>query len=160
MKNFWKALLAVIIMVIVAELIQTVIAQFSMSYYMDEAYFGLWSKLMMPEAGPPPASFMVYSVLSQLASAIIAVFVFYLLGSAVPGSGAKRGLLFGLLMFLVAGISSMLTFVLLLNIPFGLIMWWTLASLLIFLISGLFIGLLVAPRYELRIVEKTELEIK
>jgi len=160
MKNFWKAVLAVIIMIVIAMIINTVIAQFTMSYYEDPAYFGVWSKLMMPVEGPPPASFFLYSALFQLIAAVFFVLVFYLLGSAVPGRKAVRGLIYGVLIFLVGSFPGMLSSFLLVNLPIGLVLWWMLSGLIIGLLAGLFTALLVLPKHELKIVKTTEVEVK
>lgn len=160
MKTIWKAVLAVIIMIVIAMIINTVIAQFTMSYYTDPAYFGVWSKVMMPAEGPPPASFFWYSALFQLITAIFFVLIYYLLGSAVPGRKANQGLMYGLFVFLVGALPGMLSLILLINLPIGIVLWWMLSGLIVSLLAGLFTALLVNPKHELKIIKKTEVEIK
>jgi len=160
MKTFWKIILAIIIVLIVAQALHFIEAQLTMDYYTDEAYFGVWSKIMMPEMGPPPASFMYYSVGFGLITWIFFVLVYYLLGSAVPGRKAGRGVMYGLLMFLVGGIPGFLMLILLINLPLGIVFWWMGTGLIISLLNGLIVALIVKPKLELRIVEKTEIEVK
>ena len=45
---------------IIALIVHWIFAYVGMDYYLDPAYFPVWSKLMMPTAGPPPASFLYY----------------------------------------------------------------------------------------------------
>ena len=108
MRTFWKIVLAIIIALALAQVLHMVEAQFTMDYYTDEAYFGVWSKIMMPDEGPPPASFYYYSIGFGLIMWIFFVLVYYLLGSAVPGRGAGRGIMYGLLVYLVGGLPGFL----------------------------------------------------
>ncbi len=160
MKNFWKALLAVVIMIVIAMIINTVIAQFTMSYYQDPAYFSVWSKLMMPAEGPPPASFFWYSALFQLIAAAFFVLVYYFVGSAVPGRKAGRGVMYGIFVFLIGSLPGFLSLFLLINLPFGIVLWWLLSGLIISVLAGLFTALLVKPKHEVKIIKTTEVEVK
>ncbi|MFZ5365645.1 MAG: hypothetical protein ACOZBH_05640 [Patescibacteria group bacterium] len=159
MKTFWKIVLAIVIALVLAQVLHMVEAQLTMNYYMDEAYFGVWSKIMMPEAGPPPAGFYYYSIGFSLVGWIFFVLVYYILGSAIYGSKAVKGLWYGLFMFLVGGVPGFLMLLLLINLPIALVLWWMFFSLIINVLAGLFTALLVMPRHAFKIVEKTEVEI-
>ncbi|MCJ7743432.1 MAG: hypothetical protein MUO99_02595, partial [Dehalococcoidales bacterium] len=50
---------------IVGEMIMTLGAMADMNYYLDANYFPVWSKIMMPAAGPPPATFMYTGIVFQ-----------------------------------------------------------------------------------------------
>lgn len=51
-------------------------AVFTMKWYMDPAYFSVWSTVMLPNAGPPPAAFYGISLLFTLATACTMAAVF------------------------------------------------------------------------------------
>jgi predicted membrane channel-forming protein YqfA (hemolysin III family) len=58
----------------------------------------------------------------------------------------KRGLEFGMLVFLVAGIPTVLTMYLLINLPSGLLATWTLVQLVLYLIGGVVAAKLIKPQ--------------
>ena len=47
---------------IVSQIIHSIEAFATMDFYLDPNYFGVWSKIMMPGPGPPPAEFYYYSI--------------------------------------------------------------------------------------------------
>lgn len=134
----WKRILMVAVaMTIVAEVVHTLESMLTLGYYMDPAYFAVWSKIMMPTAGPPPAEFYYYSVAFALVSWAIFGFVYEKLGRAIGEKHEiKKGLEFGALVFLLAGISGALTMYLLINLLTGLLATWTLFQLILYLIGG------------------------
>ena len=56
-----KVLLASLAYTIVAMIIRQIEAVLTMRYYLMPEYFGVWSQVMMPTAGPPPPSFFTTS---------------------------------------------------------------------------------------------------
>ena len=145
LKISWPRLLAVAILyAIVSEIVMTLGAMLDMSYYMDPAYFAVWSKLMMPAAGPPPAEFYYFGITFQLVTGFLFAIVYSVIKGSVPGKGWKnKGLMYGFLIFLVAGIPTTMTLYLLINLPVGLILSWMLQSLVVYLIMGLLAAKLV-----------------
>jgi len=139
LKISWPRLLAVaIIYIIVGEIIMTLGAIADMNYYMDPNYFAVWSKIMMPAAGPPPAEFYYISIVFELVTGFLFAFVYAVIKGAVPGKGWKnKGLMYGFLIFLVAGIPTTFTLFLLINLPAALILSWTLQFLIVYLLMGL-----------------------
>jgi hypothetical protein len=139
LKIPWSRILAVAILyIIVGEIVMTLGAMADMNYYMDSNYFSVWSKIMMPTAGPPAAEFYYISIASQLVTGFLFAFVYAVIKGAVPGKGWKnKGLMYGFLVFLVAGIPTTLTFILLINLPIGLLLSWMLQSLVVYLVMGL-----------------------
>jgi len=141
-----RVLLAAVLLMIVSQVVHTVGAFSAMGYYQDPEYVSVWSKLMMPEPGPPPPEFMWTS----LAFAFITGLLFALVYNAVRGgvsgeSPAMKGLMFGWLVFVVAGIPAALAMYLTINVPPGLILMWTGQALLIYLVGGLITGAVVRP---------------
>ena len=137
MAGMRKLYLFAIVMAIVAMIVHTVESLLTMGYYTDPANFLLWSKLMMPGAGPPPAIFYAYSLLFAFVSWMLFGFVYIVLSGAIKEKDiVKRGLKFGTLIFLVGSLPGALTMVLLLNLPLGLIISWVISGLALNLAGG------------------------
>jgi hypothetical protein len=136
--NLPRLIAVAIVYAIVGEIIMTIGAMADMSYYYDSNYFPVWSKLMMPAAGPPPDEFYYVGIAFQLVTGFLFALVYNVLKGAVPGKGWKnKGLMYGFLIFLVAGIPTTMTLYLLINLPVGLLLSWMLQSLVVYLVMGL-----------------------
>ncbi len=107
-----------------------------MGYYTNPAYFPLWSKLMMPNNGPPGTDFYLVSLFSNFATGLIFAAAYSLVASNMPGEGVTKGVNFGVFLFLVAGIPFTLTVKLLLAVPGALLAGWVAESLVIYTIAG------------------------
>jgi len=142
--NLPRLIAVAIVYAIVGEIVMTLGAMADMSYYYDSNYFPVWSKLMMPAAGPPPAEFYYISIVFQLVTGFLFGLVYNVLKGAVPGRGWKnKGLMYGFLIFLVAGIPTTMMLYLLINLPLGLLLSWMLQSLVVYLTMGLVTAKLV-----------------
>ena len=140
-----KIVLAAIVFTIIGQIIHTIFAQLEMAYYLMPEYFPVWSKIMMPTAGPPGMEFFTFSIILAFIAALIYSGAFDLLKASIPGaSKIKKGIFFGIILFLVAGLPSMFTLYLLINLPAGLIASWTVSEFIIFLIGGAAIGKILA----------------
>jgi hypothetical protein len=135
----WKGIgIVAVAMAVIATVVHTVESILTMGYYTDPVYIAVWSKVMMPALGaPPPLSFFVLSILFALIGWGLFAFVYAKLSPALKESGPKKGLKFGALMFLVAGIPCTLMLYLMVNLPVGLLAIWTFSSLVLYLIGGL-----------------------
>ncbi|MFH1445540.1 MAG: hypothetical protein ABIF08_03610 [Nanoarchaeota archaeon] len=139
-----KVLLAGIVFAIIAQIIHSIGAFATMGYYLTEEYFPVWSKIMMPAAGSPPASFFMYSMGAGLIVGVLFALVFSLLACCIGGSDkTKRGLTFGFAVFLVGGIPFILSMFLLINLPAGLLVAWAFEQLIICLIGGVAVAHIV-----------------
>lgn len=142
--SFGRILIAGILYAVIAQIIHTIGAMLSMSYYLMSDYFPVWSKLMMPSAGPPPASFMYYGIAFGLITGILLALVYSVIKGAVPGKQVyKKGIVYGMLLFLAAGVPGALSMYLLINLPAGLIWGWTVEFLVIYLLGGMAIAKIV-----------------
>jgi hypothetical protein len=139
LKISWPRLLAVaVVYVIVGEIIMTLGAMADMNYYTDSAYASVWSKIMMPTAGPPPAEFYYTSIAFQLVTGFLFALVYAVIKGAVPGKGwTNKGLMYGFLVFLIAGLPTTMMLISLVNLPLGLLFSWMLQSLIVYLLMGL-----------------------
>lgn len=142
--SYWRIFLAGTLFAVLAQIIHTIGAYLTMGYYTMEQYFPVWSKLMMPAAGPPPTSFMLYSLLFGLISGILIAMVYAVVKNSVPGNKlVKKGLNYGVLVFLVAGIPGYLSLLLLINLPSALVLFWAFETLVINLLGGIIIARIV-----------------
>ena len=138
--NYGRILGAGLVFGIIAQVIHTVAATFEMSYYMQSAYFCLWSSLMMPHAGPPGMQFFMYAILFSIISGIIFAWTYAIVNKSIPDKGAYKGLWFGVLLFFAVAFTGTLSMYLLLAIPTALLMLWALENFIIFLIGGVAIS--------------------
>ena len=136
--SLWRVLASGVLFAIVAQVLHTVCAFLAMSFYTNPDYFSVWSKIMMPAAGPPPAYFYVYSLLFGLLGGILFALVYTVIKEGIPvKSIAKKGLFYGFLVFLVGGVPGYLALILLVNLPFALIIIWAAETLVINLLGGM-----------------------
>jgi len=139
-----RIFLAGVICMVISFIINNISALLTMDFYKNPAYFQVWSKIMMPTAGPPPWYFMFYALGFSLMGGIFIALVYYFVkGAFKQKSAVKRGLLYGFLMFLVAGIPPMLSMILLINLPLMLVISWIIISGVIFLLDGMVVAKLI-----------------
>jgi hypothetical protein len=134
--NIGKLVLVGIIYTVVATVIHQIEAMFTMKYYLDPAYFGLWSKLMMPTAGPPPAAFFITSAILTLASGISLGLIYYYIRDMLPAKFWPRVFFFTDLMIATSFIFSTLPMYLMFNVPGGILVSWFISSFVILLVSA------------------------
>lgn len=129
---------------IVSQLVRSIEAIATMQYYFMENYFPVWSKVMMPTEGAPPAGFYALSFLFALVTGLIYAFVYSKIRGCLPGKNAlKKGSYFGALLFLVAGIPFALSLYLLINLPIELILAWAFTSMVVYMAGGILIAKVV-----------------
>ncbi len=137
MKTNWKQLaLAAVAFVVIAQVIHTLGAIWMMDYYKDPAYFPLWSKLMMPNDGPPGADFYIVSLISSFITGLIFAGAYPLVANNLPGKGVTKGVNYGIFIFFVVGVTFMLSVKLLFAVPGALLGGWVAESLVIYTIAG------------------------
>jgi hypothetical protein len=129
--HWGKALLVGVIYTVVSMIVHQVEAILTMNYYMDPQYFGLWSKLMMPKAGPPPPEFMTTSLVFSFATGISIALIYYYLKDLLPKNTTKRIFLFADLMIAASFVFFTLPVYLLFNVPMGLLVSWFVSSFVI-----------------------------
>ncbi len=135
--NVAKGIGAMIVLTIVSQIIHTIEASLTMGYYLLAEYLPVWSKIMMPVAGPPPMSFYIFSLGFGIVTWALFVMVYSAVGCCLPGKTEfNRGMVFGLLVFFVGTVPGALSLVLLVNLPMGLIGSWLVSGLVINLING------------------------
>ncbi len=145
MKNCpCKIFLFGVIYAVIAQVIHTLGAFVTMPYYMIEEYFPVWSKIMMPTAGPPPVSFYLYSLVFSIITGMLIAYVYTIVRSSFKQKSlVKKGLFYGLLVFLVGALPSTLGMILLINLPVMLLVAWAIESLIILLLTGMILAKLI-----------------
>jgi len=132
-----RAIISAIVYVIIAQVVHTVGAVATIDLYLDPMYFQVWSKIMMPGTGTPPMSFMYMSLLFGFIGGLIFALFYGFTKSLLPGKESlAKGLYYGTMIFLLAGIPMSLTLTLLINVPTVLIFTWATEALLIYWIAG------------------------
>lgn len=139
--SVWKVLLAGFVFMIISQVVHTIGSFLTMDYYLDPAYFDVWSKVMMPTAGPPPTNFYVYSIMFVFIEGVLLSLVYAYIKEGIPFKAwYKKGLIYGVILFLVAGISGTLGLYLLVNLPLMLLVHWAIQTLIIELLGGITIA--------------------
>lgn len=135
----WPA--SVVFMCLISQAVHIGGAFLGMKYYMDPQYFPVWSKIMMPQPGPPPPSFTALTFLFALVAFSFFAWFYSIVRKSLPGRNAvRRGLVFGLLVSMMATVPGMLSISLFVNLPFGLTAMWAAECLIINLLNGVLVA--------------------
>lgn len=139
-----KVMIGGLIYMILAVVIHQVEAGLTMSYYQIPEYFGVWSKLIMPEAGPPPPSFLLISLFFSVVTGITLAAFYDFLKELLPPDKWSRVVNFTVIIFSLGVIFFTLPAYLLFNLPLGLLICWLVSSAVILLLaSAVFVRVLV-----------------
>ena len=137
-KNiYWrKVLLTGFLYTVIAFVLHQLEVIITMKYYLMPEYFGLWSKLMMPKAGPPPLEFFITSLVFTFVTGVSLALVYYYVRDLLPKDFKKRVFYFADLMIATSFIFFTLPTYLLFNVPGGLLIIWFMTSFIILLASS------------------------
>ncbi len=122
---------------IISFVVRTLGAIMAMPYYTDSKYFCLWSEIMMPSAGMPPLSFTIYSLVFAFLTGVIFASFYGVVERTLTGRGIRKGMVFGLWLFAVVGITGFMGTYLVLSVPLMLLIMWQIESLVLYLIAGI-----------------------
>lgn len=129
--NWGKSFLVAILFFIFSMVVRQIEVMLTIKYYMMPEYFGTWSKVMMPGAGPPPPSFFITSAVFTLATGLSITMIYYYVRKMLPKSFIKRTFFFADLMIATSFIFFTLPVYLLFNVPFALLVSWFISSFII-----------------------------
>lgn len=129
--NWGKVLTVGIFYTVFATIIHQIETIVSLKYYMMPQYFGVWSRLMMPKAGPPPAEFFITSTILTFTTGLSLCLVYYYIREMLPKNSRDRVLLFADLMIGLQFIFFTLPVFLLFNLPFALLISWFISNFFI-----------------------------
>jgi hypothetical protein len=137
-KDALKIIVAGIVFAIISFLVNNIVAMATMNYYMMPELFQVWSKVMMPIAGPPPASFMYLSFALSAIIGMLFAAVYMTIRSVFEGEPTlKKGYTFGFLAFLIGTLPGTFSMYLMINLPVGLLAWWALSGLIVNVVAGI-----------------------
>lgn len=124
-KIQWKkVLVAGLIYLVAATIIRQIEVVLTMKYYLMPEYFDVWSKLMMPKAGPPPPSFMILSFLFTFITGITLAALYDFIKGLLPKNCWERVFDFTGTVAILMLVFSYLPMYLLINLPLGLLVCW------------------------------------
>ncbi len=139
--NIIRFIFAALAYTVFAYLVHLVGAALTLPYYMDPAYFPVWSKLMMPTAGPPPLSFSVYSLILGYIAALLFAFIYLKIRPLFKGkSRIRMGVTYGFGVFLVGGLPGLFMLGLLINLPFLLLVDWAIEGFIANIVGGILVA--------------------
>ena len=138
-KIQWKKVLtAGFAYLVIAFVVRQAEVVLTMKYYLMPEYFGVWSKLMMPKAGPPPTSFFITSILfSYITGVGLAAFYDYIKSLLSKDKWPKVFCFTKIVVGLSFVLFSLPTY-LLFNLPFMLLIWWFVSSVVVFFLTAVF----------------------
>ena len=124
-------------MTIIGFVFRMVESMLTMGFYMDPAYFGVWSNLMMPTAGPPPMQFFAVSLLFGFITSLIIVWACQLVAPLLGSQNwVRKGVFLGMFLFLLTVAPGMLSMMLLINLPAALLFAWLVTGFVISMVDG------------------------
>jgi hypothetical protein len=139
----WRVLVGGLVFAALAQIIHTVGAFLTMSFYTDPAYFNLWSRLMMTPSGGFSTNFIWYSLGVNFFIGLVFASMYRWVSCCFCGQGLEKGLCFGWLLFLIESVPLVLTTLLLLNVPLGLLSFWLVESFIVNLAGGILLALII-----------------
>ena len=142
-----RILSASLAFLVISQLLHVVGLFITMDYYGQADYYGIWSPLLISASnlntGIP---FFYTNMVLGFIGAVLFVVVFTVLGRSLRGGAVESGMMFGLLVFLVAIVPDSFSVFMLLNVPLEIIIFWTLESFIIFILGGAFAGRMLVSR--------------
>ena len=142
--NAVRFIVAALAYTVFAYLLHLIGALLTIPFYLDPAYFPVWSKFLMPTAGPPPLSFSLYSLILGFVAALLFVYIYLRVRPLFKGgSRARRGATYGFGVFLVGGLPGFFMLWLLINIPFFLIVYFAVEGLIVNVAGGILVAYLM-----------------
>lgn len=132
-----KALLASLIFLVISFIIRQVESLLMMNYYIMPQYFGVWSKLMMPKAGPPEMPFFVTSLIFSFITGLTLALVYFYMKDSFPKGFWTKVINFTDIVIGLSFVFFTLPVYLMFNIPLGLLISWLISSFIIFFLGSM-----------------------
>lgn len=121
---------------VIATIIRQLEVVWTMKYYTMPEFSGVWSKLMMPKAGPPPFEFMVVSMIMTFTSGVALTIIYYYLRDYLPKGFWKRSTYFADILVSTSFVFFTLPAFLLFNVPLALLGYWFVSTFVILLATS------------------------
>ncbi len=140
-KVIGSVVFSALIFMLIAQTIHIIGSVIFQQYYVSSDYYYLWSKIMMPHPGPPPSLFYILSFTFNFIIGILLSIGYRIIKAGIPGTELlNKGLLYGLIIFIVGVIPGHLALILFINLPIALIVDWAAENLIIDLLGGIAIA--------------------
>jgi len=139
-KIHWgKVFLTGFLYTIISMVFRQVEMLWTLRYYMMPQYFGVWSRSMMPTAGPPPLEFMVTSMILTYTGGIALAIIYYYLKEYLPKGFWRRATFFADVLVSTSFIFFTLPVYLLFNLPVALLGYWFVSTFVVLFITSVLI---------------------
>lgn len=135
--KFTKILWSTLAYTIIAMTMHQIETLFTMNYYKMPEYFATWSKIMMPNEGPPGLLFIIVSLIFSLISGFLLAFVYYFIKDHLDPNYWKKVITFALLLFFISIVTFTLPCILLFHLPIIMVLSWALSSIFIYFFGSL-----------------------
>jgi len=139
LKKFpWsKIVFSSILFMVIAFVLRQFEAILTMKYYLMPEYFSIWSKVMMPKAGPPPASFMYTSLLVTFLSGFAYAYIYAQVKESLPKAFWTRVFCYADILVAASLVTFILPTYLMFNVPMGLLVSWFISSFVISILGSI-----------------------
>lgn len=134
--SFGKLLLVAGVYTVVATVLRQIEAVVTMKYYLMPEHFGVWSKIMMPNVGPPPIDFFLSSAVITFATGLSIAVIYYYMRDILPKDPRKRTFYFADILVGTSFVFFTLPVYLLFDVPWQLLISWFVTSFIILLIGS------------------------
>lgn len=132
-----KVIVSGLIFLIIATIVRQIEVFVTLDYYKDPQYFGVWSTLMMPKAGPPPPGFIITSLLFSLITGIILAAFYDFIKTLLPKNKWGRIICYTEIIVELSIVFFTLPAILLFNLPLMLHLSWLVSGVLIIFLSSI-----------------------
>lgn len=134
--NVGKLLLVAGIYTIVATILRQIEAVVTMKYYLLPQHFGVWSKIMMQNIGPPPMEFFLSSAVITFATGLSITIIYYYMRDILPKNPRTRTFYFADILIGTSFVFFTLPVYLLFDVPWQLLVSWFVTTFVILLIGS------------------------
>lgn len=135
--SYGKILISALAFALVSFIVNEVAAVMQMNYYLLPDYFTVWSKVMMPIAGPPPTSFYVISFIFSLVTGLVVASLYGCVNCQESKKYWQTVICFTCLLASLSLVFFYLPTYLLINLPLMLLVDWFIGSVITFFLSSL-----------------------
>lgn len=140
-----KVMLVGIIYTVVTMIVRQVESMMTLKWHQMPEYSGVWSKLMIPSAGPPPPEFFIVSTVATFLTGVSLCVVYHYLKEYLPKNQWQRACYFADLLVATSFIFFTVPVYMLFNVPLILIGSWFISGFILNLIASVLIVHLI-PR--------------
>jgi len=137
--HWGKVLLIGLLYTVISTIVRQAEIIWTMKYYTRPEFFAVWSKLMMPTAGPPPFEFMVTSMILTFAIGVALTIIYYYLKDYLPKGFWHRATYFADILVSTSFVFFTLPVFLLFNVPVALLGWWFVSTFIVLLATSILI---------------------